>query len=105
MPTIWDLSWNVWFQFIPFYLQIKPIRRRSTFLMLVFRAYDRAQDRPYTLTWLLTQLGGAYVIILGLYLYLQARGASVVPPGRVFNIEYGEGLNINHNVPSVPCKF
>ena len=81
MPTIWDLSWTVWFQFVPFYLQIKPIRRRSTFFMLVFRAYDRAQDRPYTLTWLLTQLAGGYVIILALYLYLQARGAGVVPPG------------------------
>jgi len=43
MPTIWTMSWTVWFQFVPFYLQIKPVRRRSTFLMLVFRAYDRAQ--------------------------------------------------------------
>ena len=77
MPTIWDMSWTVWFQFIPFYLQIKPIRRRSTFLMLVYRAYDRAQDRPYTLTWLLTQLAGGYVIILGLYLYLEA--GSTIP--------------------------
>ena len=81
MPSIWDLSWTVWFLFVPFYLQIKPIRRRATFLMLVFRAYDRPQDRPYTLTWLLTQLAGGYVITLGLFLYLDARGSGVVPPG------------------------
>ena len=96
---IWDMSWTVWFQFLPFYLQIKPLRRRSTFLMLVFRAYDRAQDRPHTLTWLLTQLAGGYVVILALYLYLQARGADVVPPGAgrailipiVVNV-FGDGL-------------
>ena len=99
MPTIWTMSWTVWFQFVPFYLQIKPARRRSTFLMLVFRAYDRAQDRPHTLEWLLTQLGGGYVVILGLYFYLQTRGASVVPPGAertvlipvIVNV-FGDGL-------------
>ena len=99
MPSIWDMSWTVWFQFLPFYLQIKPLRRRSTFLMLVFRAYDRAQDRPHTLTWLLTQLAGGYVVILALYLYLQARGADVVPQGAgrailipiVVNV-FGDGL-------------
>ena len=78
-PSIWDMSWTVWFQFLPFYLQIKPLRRRSTFLMLVFRAYDRAQDRPHTLTWLLTQLAGGYVVILALYLYLQARARTSFP--------------------------
>ena len=98
-PTVWTMSWTVWFQFVPFYLQIKPARRRSTFLMLVFRAYDRAQDRPHTLSWLLTQLGGGYVVLLALYLYLQTRGAGIVPPGAeravliplVVNV-FGDGL-------------
>jgi phytol kinase len=57
------------------------------------------QDRPYTLTWMLTQLAGGYVIILALYLYLGARGAGVVPPGAgrailipiVVNV-FGDGL-------------
>lgn len=99
LPSIWVMSWTVWFQFVPFYLQIKPARRRSTFLMLVFRAYDRAQDRPYTLTWLLTQLGAGYAVILALYLYLQTRGVGVVPEGAekailipiVVNV-FGDGL-------------
>ena len=99
MPTVWTMSWTVWFQFVPFYLQIKPARRRSTFLMLVFRAYDRAQDRPHTLSWLLTQLGGGYLVILALYLYLQSRGAEIVPPGAeravlipvIVNV-FGDGL-------------
>jgi phytol kinase len=98
-PSVWTMSWTVWFQFVPFYLQIKPARRRSTFLMLVFRAYDRAQDRPHTLSWLLTQLGGGYVVLLALYLYLQTRGAGIVPPGAeravliplVVNV-FGDGL-------------
>ena len=99
MPTVWTMSWTVWFQFVPFYLQIKPARRRSTFLMLVFRAYDRAQDRPHTLSWLLTQLGGGYVVLLALYMYLQTRGSEIVPPGAeravliplVVNV-FGDGL-------------
>ena len=98
-PSVWTMSWTVWFQFVPFYLQIKPARRRSTFLMLVFRAYDRAQDRPHTLSWLLTQLGGGYVVLLALYMYLQTRGAGIVPPGAeravliplVVNV-FGDGL-------------
>ena len=98
-PSVWTMSWTVWFQFVPFYLQIKPARRRSTFLMLVFRAYDRAQDRPHTLSWLLTQLGGGYVVILALYLYLQTRGSQIVPPGAeravlipvIVNV-FGDGL-------------
>ena len=98
-PSVWTMSWTVWFQFVPFYLQIKPARRRSTFLMLVFRAYDRAQDRPHTLSWLLTQLGGGYLVILALYLYLQSRGAEIVPPGAeravlipvIVNV-FGDGL-------------
>ena len=100
MPSIWTMSWTVWFQFLPFYLQIKPARRSSTFLMLVFKAYDRAQDRPHTLTWLLTQLAGGYVVILSLYAYLQMRGGGAdLPPtaGRavlipiVVNV-FGDGL-------------
>ena len=37
--------------------------------MLAFRAYDRAQDRPNTLTWIITQMVAGYLIILGLYAY------------------------------------
>jgi phytol kinase len=98
-PTLWTMSWTVWFQFAPFYLQIKPARRRSTFLMLVFRAYDRPQDRPHTLFWLLTQLAGGYVVLLALYVYLQSRGGDVAPPGAerailipvIVNV-FGDGL-------------
>jgi hypothetical protein len=67
--------------------------------MLVFKAYDRAQDRPHTLVWLLTRLAGGYVVILGLYMYLQNRGSGTLPPGAerailipvVVNV-FGDGL-------------
>ena len=68
-PSVWVVSWSVWFQFCNFYLQIKPARRRSTVCMLAFRAYDRAQDRPNTLTWIVSQMIAGYLIILGLYAY------------------------------------
>ena len=68
-PSVWVVSWSVWFQFCNFYLQIKPARRRSTICMLAFKAYDRAQDRPYTLTWIISQMAAGYFIIIALYAY------------------------------------
>ena len=68
-PSVWVVSWSVWFQFCNFYLQIKPARRRSTICMLAFKAYDRAQDRPYTLTWIISQMATGYFIIIALYAY------------------------------------
>ena len=81
-PSIWDMSWTVWFQFLPFYLQIKPLRRRSTFLMLVFRAYDRAQDRPHTLTWLLTPSSRAGTSSSSRCTFTSKRAARASFPGR-----------------------
>ena len=70
LPGSLELTWACWFQFIPFLALIKPVRRRSRVLMMAFRAVDRVNDRPYTLTWMLSQLLGNYVAILLLHFYL-----------------------------------
>ena len=70
LPDSIELTWTCWFQFIPFIALIKPIRRKSSILLLAFRAIDRTQDRPYTLVWMLSQLLGNYISILAFHFYL-----------------------------------
>ena len=36
-------------------LQIKPVRRCLTWFLIIFRAVDREQDRPYTNLWGVSQ--------------------------------------------------
>lgn len=67
-----ELTWACWFQFLPFVALVKPLRRKSGALMLAFWAIDRASDRPYTLTWMLSQLLGNYVAILFMHAYLSS---------------------------------
>ena len=69
-PNSIELTWTCWIQFIPFLALVKPVRRKSKLLMVAFRAIDRQKDRPYTLTWMTSQLVGNYVAILMLNSYL-----------------------------------
>jgi len=97
LPSIWDMSWTVWFQFVPFLFLTKPLRRRNGLLMLSFRAIDRVQDRPYTLTWGLSQLLGSYVVIICLYMYLSARKGLPENAGKLILVPiivnvFGDGL-------------
>jgi dolichol kinase len=73
LPDSIELTWTCWFQFIPFLALIKPVRRKSSTMMVIFRAIDRIKDRPYTLTWMTTQLLGNYAAILFLHLYLASQ--------------------------------
>lgn len=46
------LTWGNWFTLLGFMILIKPIRERSTFVMLQFNSLDRPEDRPNTLSWI-----------------------------------------------------
>ena len=97
LPGIWEMSWTVWFQFIPFLLLMKPFRRCSALLMLSFRAVDRAQDRPHTLAWILSQLVASYMVLICLYSYLSVRKGLPNEAGKLILIPiivnvFGDGL-------------
>lgn len=49
----------------------EPLRSRSRFLATVFAAFDRPEDRPYTLLWLTTQTFATYVVLLAVLAWLQ----------------------------------
>ena len=97
LPGIWEMSWTVWFQFVPFLLLMKPFRRCSALLMLSFRAVDRAQDRPHTLAWILSQLVASYMVLICLYSYLSVRKGLPNEAGKLILIPiiinvFGDGL-------------
>lgn len=47
-----------------FIFYIKPIRQRIRLIAIMFRSFDRPEDRPHTLLWLTTQTAAGYLIIL-----------------------------------------
>ena len=94
-PSSVELTWTCWVQFFPFLALVKPIRRKSRFLMVIFRAIDRQKDRPYTLTWMTSQLVGNYVAILIVHSYLASqedyRRANLAILPMLVNV-FGDGL-------------
>ena len=47
-----------------FTFYIKPIRDRVHFIRVMFHSFDRPEDRPYTLLWIVTQTAAGYVILI-----------------------------------------
>jgi len=45
------------------FLLCKPIRSKSRFISTVFASIDRPEDRPYTITWIWTQLVATYIVL------------------------------------------
>jgi phytol kinase len=48
----------------------EPLRSRSGFLATAFAAIDRPEDRPFTLTWLTTQILVTYAVFVVMLLWL-----------------------------------
>jgi dolichol kinase len=53
----------------------RPLRARSGVLATMFAGFDRPEDRPHTLWWLISQVVAGYAVILPLALLLEARDA------------------------------
>lgn len=49
---------------------INPIRQRVSILTTMFLSFDRPEDRPYTLPWLITQFMGSYLVLAIVVFYL-----------------------------------
>jgi hypothetical protein len=71
---------------------IDPLVKRSSILSTMFISIDRPQDRPYTITWMVTQFIIGYAIIIPLSLLFQSIGrASLVGVPGIVN-GFGDGL-------------
>ncbi len=53
---------------------IAPMRQRSAVLTIMFRSFDRPEDRPLTLVWLYTQFIASYVVLIPLLAYFENHG-------------------------------
>ncbi len=51
-------------------IYIEPIRRNSAAIKTMFLSFDRPEDRPYTMLWLMTQFLGCYLVLIPISLYL-----------------------------------
>ncbi len=47
-----------------FIFYIKPIRERVSFINVMFHSFDRPEDRPYTLLWIVTQTAAGYAVLI-----------------------------------------
>lgn len=52
-------------------LFIEPVRSRFKSLTVMFRAIDRPEDRPLTMTWLYTQFLASYLVLIPLLVYFE----------------------------------
>jgi hypothetical protein len=55
-------------------IYIKPIRERFPAVATMFRSFDRPEDRPHTLAWLVTQYVAVFAVYFGVYALLMYRG-------------------------------
>ncbi len=49
---------------LKFAFYIEPVRERVPFIKMMFRSFDRPEDRPHTLLWLTTQTAAGYLVLI-----------------------------------------
>ncbi len=49
---------------VKFIFYIKPVRDRVPFINVMFHSFDRPEDRPHTLKWIVTQTAAGYMVLL-----------------------------------------
>ncbi|UJP05778.1 MAG: hypothetical protein LZF61_02055 [Nitrosomonas sp.] len=52
---------------------IAPLRNKVGVLSVMFRSFDRPEDRPFTLTWLYTQFIASYLVLIPILIYFESR--------------------------------
>ena len=87
-----NLVWGVVLTFAALAVYAYPIRRRIPVIATMFLSFDRPEDRPYTLLWLITQFIASYLVLipLGYYLYSIDRGYLLLIPILINGL--GDGL-------------
>jgi len=70
----------------------RPIRERVGLVGTMFLSYERPEDRPYTLSWLTTQLLAGYLVIMPMSIYFANRGWAELMFIPTFIHGLGDGL-------------
>lgn len=73
-------------------IYIKPLRERSPLISLMFKAFDRPEDRPHTLVWLFTQVVAGYIVIVPMIILFSAYDLSALILVPILITAIGDGL-------------
>jgi len=74
------------------FLLCKPIRSKSLFLSTVFASIDRPEDRPFTITWIWTQLVATYIVLAFMLQWLGVYDKQILILITVLVNAIGDGL-------------
>lgn len=69
-----------------------PLRARSNIVATAFAAFDRPEDRPFTLLWLSTQLVATYIVLLLMLIWLGHYEKTALIYITVLVAGFGDGL-------------
>ncbi len=75
-----------------FIFYVKPIRDRVFLIRTMFRSFDRPEDRPYTLLWIVTQTATGHLVLLPasiIFSYYDLLHLIAIP---IFIYAIGDGL-------------
>ena len=73
-------------------IYLKPIRENIKLVGIMFAAFDRPEDRPYTLKWLFTQYLATYLVAIPLWLLFERIGHTEAIPIIILINAIGDGL-------------
>lgn len=73
-------------------IYIEPIRKRVPFIRTMFSSFDRPEDRPHTLLWLVTQVAAGNLVLVPLGMYLNSIGYYSLISIPIFINGLGDGL-------------
>lgn len=75
-----------------FILFWQPVRTRFAFAQTMFSSYDRPEDRPHTLSWLVTQFLATLPVLIAMLLYFRHFGFAPLALMIVLIATVGDGL-------------
>jgi dolichol kinase len=73
-------------------LYVEPVRSRVPVVATMFASFDRPEDRPYTMLWLLTQIAAGYAVIIPLAVLFAQRGTAELMLIPILINGIGDGL-------------
>lgn len=73
-------------------LFLRPVRERVPVVRIAFHSFDRPEDRPYTMLWMMTQLAALYLVLLPMIVWLAAYDKVVLIYMTILVSGLGDGL-------------
>lgn len=75
-----------------FVFYVQPLRERCRFIAVMFSSFDRPEDRPHTLIWIVTQTAAGYLVLIPMSIIFAERGIFELILIPIFIYGIGDGL-------------